>query len=202
MCHCEGEGSGAPGQGETATFIPSYITSHPDKVHRALWQHTNSPDVHKLPSPYLHICSPAQWQSFGTKVKIIPGHRSETPSQQADIYGCFHTRRYYSVGGDMCRVGLKSARTQEGETSCAICLCLLQFRASLHSSRAHPCTTESFYCYACCLTLEAPTSTIWTSFLLQHQPCTAMFWFTSEGLSPCLGTVHACQAAAAPTSYP
>lgn len=31
---------------ETAILIPPYITSPPDKVHRVLQGHTNSPDVY------------------------------------------------------------------------------------------------------------------------------------------------------------
>lgn len=165
-----------PGQGETATFIPSYITSHPDKVHPALWQHTNSPDVHKLPSLYLHICSPAQWQSFGTKVKTSLGHRSETTQSASGYLRLFSHQalllsRWWCVQSRFEKYQNTRGRNQLRRL----------FAASLHSSRAHPCTNEPFFfpCYACCSTLEAPTSTIWMSF--QHLPCIAMFWFTSEG---------------------
>lgn len=76
------QGIVSPGhRDEAAASIPSNITSCPDKVHQALWGHTNSSDVYYLP----HICHSAQWRQFGRKVKGSQDRPADSQSAEGLI---------------------------------------------------------------------------------------------------------------------
>lgn len=59
-------------------------------------------------------------------------------------HACIFSTQSNTMGGDMHRAGLQTAKIEEEEASCAAGLCLLQFSASVYRCRTHP----SLHCYA------------------------------------------------------
>lgn len=128
-------GCWAPGQGETATFIPSYITSHPDKVHQVRQPHTNSPDVCKLP-----VCAiqhndsnlAERWKQVSAQSQTSSRHTSWYLAQDPKtmpkyyVHGC-HICDYchegcticcFSIDIAMCRYAIQShCRTGQAMSS-------------------------------------------------------------------------------------